>query len=385
MAQIDLTDGGAARRRDAEEQARAEALVGGPGGSAARRPLSGLAPRRLSGAPLVSRLRRDVRAEGPAGEDGGTAAGDGERAGPVADPAAPVLRSVPGQPDRAAPVDRGSTPAARPAAPPITRADAARPPQAARAPQAAQPQVGQPPQARSGQVTAVRPGAPGQRVPPGSVRPSVQPGAGQVVRGVTRYPPGHPMAGRPQQGAVVQGRSTSYPGQVHPSQAHPAQGGQVARPATGPTRPTSVAPVRPGTATPARRPDAGAPSGGTAMPAAAQAALAQAAAARAATAQRSPVPEAADDALPRYLQLVRKEARVRQDQADWLATEVRRINSSRRRRGGVVGERITDNSLIRVALDLLRAQGDALGGTTEDELVISVVPPLEVALDPDQP
>jgi hypothetical protein len=65
---------------------------------------------------------------------------------------------------------------------------------------------------------------------------------------------------------------------------------------------------------------------------------------------------------------------VRQDQADWLASEVRRINSSRRRRDGVVGERITDNTLIRVALDLLRAQGEALGGTTEDELVRSVLP-----------
>jgi hypothetical protein len=111
------------------------------------------------------------------------------------------------------------------------------------------------------------------------------------------------------------------------------------------------------------------------MAPAAQAALAQAAAARAALLQAAPAPAPApvDDTLPRYLQLVRKEARVRQDQADWLATEVRRINSSRRRRDGVVGERITDNSLIRVALDLLRAQSEALAGTTEEELIRSVI------------
>ncbi len=123
------------------------------------------------------------------------------------------------------------------------------------------------------------------------------------------------------------------------------------------------------------------------MAPAARAALAQAAAARAAMAASAAVPEptAIDDALPRYLQLVRKEARVRSDQAEWMAQEVRRINSSRRRRDGVVGERITDNTLIRVALDLLRAHAGALEGTTEDELTGSVVGPTRSALDGDHP
>ncbi len=123
------------------------------------------------------------------------------------------------------------------------------------------------------------------------------------------------------------------------------------------------------------------------MAPAARAALAQAAAARAAVAASAAEPEAAalDDALPRYLQLVRKEARVRSDQAGWMAQEVRRINSSRRRRDGVVGERITDNTLIRVALDLLRAHAGYLEGTTEDELTRSVLDPTRQASAEEDP
>lgn len=40
-------------------------------------------------------------------------------------------------------------------------------------------------------------------------------------------------------------------------------------------------------------------------------------------------------------------------------------------RGGV-GERLTDNTLIRVALDLLMQRGDELAGTTDDELSLSL-------------
>jgi len=67
---------------------------------------------------------------------------------------------------------------------------------------------------------------------------------------------------------------------------------------------------------------------------------------------------------PRYLQMERKEARIRLDQADALAQLTRRLN--RARSGG--GERITDNTLIRVAIDVLLAKSDRLIGTTEKEL-----------------
>jgi len=66
----------------------------------------------------------------------------------------------------------------------------------------------------------------------------------------------------------------------------------------------------------------------------------------------------------------RKEARIRLDQADALAQLTRRLN---RARGGG-GERITDNTLIRVAVDLLLARSDRLGGATEDELRESLSP-----------
>jgi len=79
-----------------------------------------------------------------------------------------------------------------------------------------------------------------------------------------------------------------------------------------------------------------------------------------------------DSDLPRYLQFTRKESRIRADQADRLAVHVRRLNRARRHRDGPVGERITDNTLIRVAIDLLLDQADQLAGTTEDELRTSV-------------
>lgn len=83
-------------------------------------------------------------------------------------------------------------------------------------------------------------------------------------------------------------------------------------------------------------------------------------------------PESGDQALPPYLQLVRKEARIRADQADQLAVEVRRLNQARKHRSGPVGERITDNTLIRVAIDLLLSRVDDLVGSTETELRNSV-------------
>ncbi|MDB9494414.1 hypothetical protein PN441_08430 [Spirulina major CS-329] len=73
--------------------------------------------------------------------------------------------------------------------------------------------------------------------------------------------------------------------------------------------------------------------------------------------------------LPKYLQLIRKEARLREDQVDALFMLARRLN--RQKKGG---ERITENTLIRVAIDLLLAHSDQLTGTTEQELQDSITP-----------
>ncbi len=71
---------------------------------------------------------------------------------------------------------------------------------------------------------------------------------------------------------------------------------------------------------------------------------------------------------PKWQRLERKELRLRADQLDELAKLRRALN---RRRGGE-GERITENTLIRVAVDLLLKQAGALQGSTEDELRNSV-------------
>lgn len=73
-----------------------------------------------------------------------------------------------------------------------------------------------------------------------------------------------------------------------------------------------------------------------------------------------------ESAVPKYLQFVRHDLRVREDQLGDLAALRRRIAG--RRRPGQRHERITDNTLIRVAIDALLARADQLTGTTEDEL-----------------
>jgi hypothetical protein len=70
----------------------------------------------------------------------------------------------------------------------------------------------------------------------------------------------------------------------------------------------------------------------------------------------------------RYDELERKEARLRIDQYGQLSDLSRRLN---RARGGR-GERITENTLIRVAIDLLLARQSDLAGATELELRKSV-------------
>lgn len=69
-------------------------------------------------------------------------------------------------------------------------------------------------------------------------------------------------------------------------------------------------------------------------------------------------------AVPKYLTLLRKEARLREDQTLALARLARQLNRQKRKRG----ERITENTLIRVAVDLLLSQEDQIWGATEEEI-----------------
>ncbi|TDD64795.1 hypothetical protein E1262_27130 [Jiangella aurantiaca] len=70
----------------------------------------------------------------------------------------------------------------------------------------------------------------------------------------------------------------------------------------------------------------------------------------------------------------RKEARLREDQVAELNRLARQLARAARRARptGAPGERITDNTLIRVAVDLLLGKAEQLRGTTEDELRRSV-------------
>ena len=67
-----------------------------------------------------------------------------------------------------------------------------------------------------------------------------------------------------------------------------------------------------------------------------------------------------------YSDLERKECRLREDQLARLSVLSRRLQKSRPR--GTGGERITDNTLIRVAIDVLLAHADTLVGYTEGQI-----------------
>ena len=69
-------------------------------------------------------------------------------------------------------------------------------------------------------------------------------------------------------------------------------------------------------------------------------------------------------ALPKYLRLERKELLIWPDQITRLSILARTLN--RTRKGS--GERITQNTLIRVAVSLLLSRSQDLEGTTEEEL-----------------
>ncbi len=70
----------------------------------------------------------------------------------------------------------------------------------------------------------------------------------------------------------------------------------------------------------------------------------------------------------KYARLTRKETRVREDQYVALTQLARALMRRRTDRQ----ERITENTLVRVAIDLLLANADQLVGDSEDELLRSV-------------
>lgn len=89
--------------------------------------------------------------------------------------------------------------------------------------------------------------------------------------------------------------------------------------------------------------------------------------ARLATAESPAAPAGGHDDAP-YLRLVRKETRVREDQYEALTVNARRLTRAK----SPGGERITENTLIRVAIDLLLNQAEKLAGSDETRLRESV-------------
>ncbi len=67
--------------------------------------------------------------------------------------------------------------------------------------------------------------------------------------------------------------------------------------------------------------------------------------------------------LPPYLTYVRKECRLRPDQLDALTALARKLNREQRKKG----ERITENTLIRWAVDLLLEQYQGPRESSEGE------------------
>lgn len=74
-------------------------------------------------------------------------------------------------------------------------------------------------------------------------------------------------------------------------------------------------------------------------------------------------------AEPLYQRLTRKEVRFRDDQLEGLDRLTRRLSRARR---GFKGERLTENTLVRVAVDLLIEHHAQLSGTSEAELLASL-------------
>ena len=81
-------------------------------------------------------------------------------------------------------------------------------------------------------------------------------------------------------------------------------------------------------------------------------------------AEQNTEPAAEDPATPAYLRFVRKETRLREDQQNQLTLQARRLNRAKK----TTGPRITENSLIRVAVDLLLAKIERASGGDEDAI-----------------
>lgn len=79
--------------------------------------------------------------------------------------------------------------------------------------------------------------------------------------------------------------------------------------------------------------------------------------------------EPAEKPEPLYLRLTRKDVRFRDEQLGGLHALARRLSKARR---GSKGERITDNTLVRVAVDLLLQHADELSGGDEAALLESL-------------
>lgn len=79
---------------------------------------------------------------------------------------------------------------------------------------------------------------------------------------------------------------------------------------------------------------------------------------------------AAQSATPYYRRMARKEARVREDQYVALSRLVQVLG---RRRVVRSGPRLTENTLIRIAIDVLLERANRLAGDTEAELRASVL------------
>jgi hypothetical protein len=84
--------------------------------------------------------------------------------------------------------------------------------------------------------------------------------------------------------------------------------------------------------------------------------------------QATPAPSTSDPDVPKWLTFEPKPTRQRRDQLDWIEAKRKELNALR----GRAGERLTDNTLIRVAIDLLIVNGERLQGTTEAELRASL-------------
>jgi len=79
---------------------------------------------------------------------------------------------------------------------------------------------------------------------------------------------------------------------------------------------------------------------------------------------RAPRSRRTRTAGPAYLEFERKETRLRVDQLRELTEHARRLNRAK----GAGGPRITENTLIRIAVDLLLADIDRADGSTEERI-----------------